>query len=56
MAVPQVLVSSHVCTPVPEHSVEPGVHEPMQAPALHDCELQGEGAAHVPSAPHICTP
>jgi hypothetical protein len=34
-AVPQVPLDWHVCTPLPEHCVAPGVHTPVQAPAWH---------------------
>ena len=37
-AVPQFPVPSHVCTPWPEHRVEPGTHWPTQAPP--ECSQQ----------------
>jgi hypothetical protein len=46
----------HVDTPLPEHSVSPETHTPVQTPATHVELAHAVGAAHMPSAPHVSTP
>jgi hypothetical protein len=55
MALPQVPVPSQVRTPSPEHSVVPGVHSPVQAPAWQAAFEHGCAADQVPVASHVCT-
>jgi len=43
--VPQLPPASHVCTPLPEHCVVPGVQEPVQTPLTH-------AALHDTAVPH----
>lgn len=45
-ALPHVPLALHVCTALPEHCVEPGVHTPVHAPETH------ADAVHVTPAPH----
>src|SRR5271167_1470262 len=45
----------HVCTPLPEHCVEPGTHTPVQAPVAHANE-HGEGVPNCPLALQVSTP
>jgi hypothetical protein len=35
VAVPNVPPDPHVCTPLPEHCLTPGVHDPEHAPLTH---------------------
>ena len=42
-------VELHVCTPLPEHCVAPGVHTPAHWPLMQTYE-QGEGFDHVAAA------
>jgi hypothetical protein len=45
-----------VRTPLPEHSMAPGTHSPVQAPATQAWLVHGIVVRHVPVAPHVCTP
>ena len=55
-AVPQLPVLSQVCTPWPEHWVEPGTHCPTQAPPTHAEFAQGAGAPNVPLLSQVSMP
>ncbi len=44
----------HVCTPLPEHCVAPGVHTPVHAPFTHAWLVQEPAFDHVPVALHVC--
>jgi hypothetical protein len=51
-----VPLAPHVCTPLPEHWVAPGVHEPEHAP-LTQAELEQAAAVpHCPEASQVSTP
>jgi hypothetical protein len=54
---PHVPFEAHVSSPLPEHCVAPGVHEPAHAPATH---AEFEHATAVPHWPvagsHVSTP
>jgi hypothetical protein len=41
-------VELHVCTPLPEHWVEPGEQAPAHAPETHAWLVQGTGVPQVP--------
>jgi hypothetical protein len=47
---------SQVWTPLPEHCLAPGVHEPEHAPFRHAIPAHDDGALHVPAAVHVSTP
>jgi hypothetical protein len=60
--VPHCPAASQVSTPpgpesepALEHFVSPGMHTPVQAPALH-ANAQDDALPHVPFAVHVCTP
>ncbi len=55
-AVPQLPLLSQVCTPWPEHWVEPGTHCPTQAPPTHAEFAQGAGAPNVPVLSQVSMP
>ena len=46
----------HVCTPLPEHWVDPGTQTPEQAPLTHADETHAVAEPHWPFALHVCTP
>jgi hypothetical protein len=48
---PQVPLAWHVCTPFPEHCVDPG----LQAPQMPE-QPQPKAVPHCPVAPQVCTP
>ena len=48
-----VPLAEHVCTPLPEHWVAPGVHTPAQAPDTHADETHVTGALHWPLELHV---
>jgi len=43
----------HVCTPLPEHCVVPGVHTPVQAPETHAEETHAVPVPHWPAAVQV---
>jgi hypothetical protein len=55
-AAPHCPFAPQVCTPLPEHCVAPGVHEPEQAPPTHAWLLHAEAAPQAPVLSHVCTP
>jgi hypothetical protein len=55
-ALPQAPFALHVCTPLPEHCVNPCGHTPVHPPATHVWLPQAIAAPHWPDVPHICTP
>jgi hypothetical protein len=55
-AVPHMPVELHVCTPLPEHCVPPGVHDPEHAPFTHAWPVQRAGAPQLPVLSQVCTP
>jgi hypothetical protein len=42
--------------PLPEHCIAPGVHIPVQAPAVHAWLEHGVAGPHAPLLLHVCTP
>jgi hypothetical protein len=48
-------VWSQVRTPLPEHSVVPGVHSPEHALLMHAALTQACGADQLPVASHVWT-
>jgi hypothetical protein len=54
-AVPHVPLGVHVCTPVPEHCVEPGTHDPVQAPPTHAEAVHATPVPHAPLWLHVWT-
>jgi hypothetical protein len=53
--VPQFPPASQVWTPLPEHCLPPGLHEPEHTP-LTQVELeQAAGVPHCPVMSHVCT-
>jgi hypothetical protein len=41
----------HVCTPVPEHWVDPGSHTPVQTPLMQAWLVQATGTPQLPVPP-----
>ena len=48
-------LAAHVCTPLPEHCVMPGVHVPAQTPPEH-VPVHGVARPHCPVARQVRTP
>jgi hypothetical protein len=53
-AEPHVPLALHVSTPLPEHCVAPGVHDPVHAPLTHAWFVQALAFCQVPVALHVC--
>jgi len=47
---------SQVCTPLPEHRVDPGAQAPAQAPETHACSAQAATGPQLADRSHVCTP
>jgi hypothetical protein len=50
---PHVPVPEHVCTPLPEHCVEPGTQTPTQAFVTHADDTHGVLLPQVPLVEHV---
>jgi hypothetical protein len=53
-AAPNCPLAPHVSTPLSEHCVAPGVHEPVQMPALHTPGQAAPLFCHAPVVSHVC--
>jgi hypothetical protein len=51
----QVAEMSHCWTPLPEHCIAPGVHDPVHPPETQ-LWLQVTAVPKVPVSPHVWTP
>jgi hypothetical protein len=56
LGLPHWPLELHVCTALPEHCTDPGLHDPEHAPATQAelAQLAAEPQLHVGS--HVCTP
>jgi hypothetical protein len=56
LGLPHCPAEVYVCTALPEHWSEPGVHAPEHAPETQAELAQAEGEPQFPIASQVCTP